>query len=145
MNTVLIKKLKPNAIIPEYKTKGSAGADLHALIEEGQITLKPFEIKLIPTGLAIELAEGLEAQIRPRSSLGLKGIIIPNSPGTIDCDYRGEISIVLQNLSGKDFTLNNGDRIAQIIISSVMQVHFAEVKELSDTIRGVGGFGSTGV
>lgn len=145
MNTVLIKKLKPNAITPEYKTKGSAGADMHALIEEGQITLKPFEIKLIPTGLAIELAEGLEAQIRPRSSLGLKGIIIPNSPGTIDCDYRGEISIVLQNLSGKDFTVNNGDRIAQIIISSVMQVNFTEAKELSDTIRGVGGFGSTGV
>lgn len=146
MNTVVFKKLSSAAKIPEYKTTGSAGADLCACFENQSevVIIKPFEIKLIKTGLAIELPSGFEAQIRPRSGSALKGITIPNSPGTIDNDYRGELSIILQNLGKEDFTVEHGMRIAQIIFAPYFQFKFEEKESLSKTQRGEGGFGSTG-
>jgi dUTP pyrophosphatase len=129
-----------------YQTTGAAGADLCAAIHEA-ITLKFFERTLIPTGLKIELPKGYEAQIRPRSGLALKnGIILPNSPGTIDCDYRGEIKIIIMNMGQDNFIIENGMRIAQMVICPAPQAHFNLVKTMSvETVRGEGGFGSTGV
>lgn len=130
--------------LPEYVTALSAGMDLRANIDES-ITLKPLERKLIPTGIYIELPEGYEAQIRPRSGLAIKkGITLLNSPGTIDADYRGEICIILINLSTEDFVINDGDRICQMIIASHAQAEWIEVTELGETNRGSGGFGHTG-
>jgi dUTP pyrophosphatase len=131
--------------LPAYETEGSAGMDLRANLSEA-ILLKPMERKLIPSGLFIELPVGFEAQIRPRSGLALKhGISILNSPGTIDADYRGEIKILLINFSETDFEVNNGDRIAQMIISRHEQVSWEQVEMLSDTVRGAGGYGHTGM
>lgn len=131
--------------LPAYETEASAGMDLRANLLEA-IVLKPMERKLIPSGLFIELPVGFEAQIRPRSGLALKhGISILNSPGTIDADYRGEIKILLINFSGTDFEINNGDRIAQMIISRHEQVIWEQVEILSDTVRGAGGYGHTGL
>lgn len=131
--------------LPAYETESSAGMDLRANISEG-IILKPMERKLIPSGLFIELPVGFEAQIRPRSGLALKhGISILNSPGTIDADYRGEIKILLINFSETNFEINNGDRIAQMIISRHEQVRWEEVEILSETLRGEGGYGHTGL
>jgi dUTP pyrophosphatase len=131
--------------LPAYETEGSAGMDLRANLSEA-ILLKPMERKLIPSGLFIELPVGFEAQIRPRSGLALKhGISILNSPGTIDADYRGEIKILLINFSETDFEVNNGDRIAQMIISRHEQVSWEQVEMLSDTVRGAGGYGHTGL
>lgn len=131
--------------LPAYETSFSAGMDLRANLETA-ISLKSMERLLIPTGLFIELPEGYEAQIRPRSGLALKhGISILNSPGTIDADYRGEIRILLINFSNEDFTINNGDRIAQMIVASHEQVKWNEVELLTDTIRGSGGYGHTGL
>ncbi len=142
---IKIKKLKPNAIIPKYMSKGSSGMDLFACLDN-KIILKPFEIKLIPTGIAISLPEGYEAQIRPRSGLALKyGIILPNSPGTIDADYRGEIKIIISNIGKKDFVINHGDRIAQMVITKVEKCEIIEVDNLDETQRGENGFGSTGI
>ena len=130
--------------LPEYATGLSAGMDLRANIAES-ITLKPLERKLIPTGLYIELPQGYEAQIRPRSGLALKkGITVLNSPGTIDADYRGEIGVILINLSNEDFIIENGERICQMVIAEHAQVSWIEVEELNDTERGAGGFGHTG-
>jgi dUTP pyrophosphatase len=130
--------------LPEYATILSAGMDLRANIEES-IVLKPLERKLIPTGLFIELPAGYEAQIRPRSGLSIKkGITVLNSPGTIDADYRGEVCIILINLSTEDFVINDGERICQMVIASHVQAELVEVKELGDTERGTGGFGHTG-
>jgi len=130
--------------LPNYETKASAGIDLKANLDE-PIILKPFERSLIPTGLFIELPVGFEAQVRPRSGLAIKkGITVLNSPGTIDADYRGEIKVILINLSQEDFTINDGDRIAQMIIASHEQAEWIEVKELIETERGAGGFGHTG-
>ncbi len=130
--------------MPAYETKGSAGMDVRAFISE-DIVLKPLERKLIPTGLFIELPEGYEAQLRPRSGLAFKhGISLPNSPATIDSDYRGEIKIALINLSNEDFTIKNGERIAQMIIARHEQAELIPVETLSETQRGAGGFGSTG-
>ncbi len=130
--------------LPEYATILSAGMDLRANIIE-PILLKPLERKLIPTGLFIELPEGYEAQIRPRSGLAIKkGITVLNSPGTIDADYRGEICIILVNLSSEDFIINDGERICQMIIASFVQAEWLEVKELGVTNRGTSGFGHTG-
>jgi dUTP pyrophosphatase len=142
---VNIKRLEGNDLeLPSYQTKGSAGADLRANIFE-KIIIKPNERKIIPTGLAIELADGYEAQIRPRSGLALKnGITILNTPATIDSDYRGELKIVLINLSNEDFIIERGMRIAQMVIVPVMQVEFVEVDNLNETDRS-GGFGSTGI
>lgn len=142
---VKIKKLDERAVIPEYATESSAGVDLHAVLDE-PVVLKPLERKLIKTGLAIALPKGFEAQIRPRSGLALKkGITVLNTPGTIDADYRGEIGVILINLSSENFTVNHGERIAQMIIARHEVAEFLEFDELSSTTRGIGGFGSTGV
>jgi dUTP pyrophosphatase len=134
-----------NNPLPEYKTKGSAGVDISAHLTE-TVVLKPLERQLIPTGLFLELPEGVEAQIRPRSGLAIKnGITCLNTPGTIDSDYRGEIKVILINLSNEDFAINNGDRIAQMVIAKHEQVIFEAVEVLEATTRGAGGFGHTGV
>jgi dUTP pyrophosphatase len=130
--------------LPEYATPLSAGMDLRANIDE-PIVLKSLERKLIPTGLFIELPAGYEAQIRPRSGLAIKkGITVLNSPGTIDADYRGEICIILINLSTEDFVINDGESICQMVIAAHEQALWAEVSELGETDRGAGGFGHTG-
>lgn len=130
--------------LPAYSTAHSAGMDLRANIDNS-INLKPLERKLISTGLFIELPEGYEAQVRPRSGLALKsGVSLLNTPGTIDADYRGEIGVILINLSSEIFIVNDGDRIAQMIISSFDKADWLEVTELSSTDRGEGGFGHTG-
>ncbi len=130
--------------LPAYATAGSAGMDLCAHLHES-VVLEPHERKLIPTGLFIELPTGYEAQIRPRSGLALKqGITCLNSPGTIDADYRGEIGVILINLSSEIQVLNSGDRIAQMVIAPVMQINWQPATELTITNRGIGGFGSTG-
>ena len=136
---------KSSNSLPAYETESSAGMDLRADLAE-PIVLKPMERLLIPTGLFIELPIGFEAQIRPRSGLALKhGITILNSPGTIDADYRGEIKVLLINFSGLDFSVNHGDRIAQMIIAKHEQVSWDEVDLLSETVRGAGGYGHTGL
>jgi dUTP pyrophosphatase len=130
--------------LPAYATEGSAGMDLYAHLHES-VVLVPLQRKLIPTGLFIELPTGYEAQIRPRSGLALKqGITCLNSPGTIDADYRGEIGVILINLSNEIQVLNSGDRIAQMVIAPVMQITWEPTNALSPTDRGAGGFGSTG-
>lgn len=133
--------------LPSYQTTGSAGMDLTAAIgAEETIVLKPGARRAIPTGLAIALPQTLEAQVRPRSGLALKsGITIANAPGTIDSDYRGEIQVILVNLSDTDFAVKRGDRIAQMVIAPVMQISWLAVDDLDETARGAGGFGSTGV
>ena len=135
---------KSNNALPAYETASSAGMDLRAFVDD-DVLLKPFERKLIPTGLYIELPEGYEAQIRPRSGLAIKsGITVLNSPGTIDADYRGEIKVILINLSQEDFTIKSGDRICQMVIAKHEKAEFVEVDEISETERGAGGFGHTG-
>ena len=129
---------------PEYATSQSAGLDLRANLAES-ITLKPLARTLVKTGLFIELPEGYEAQVRPRSGLAYKkGITILNSPGTIDADYRGEIGVILVNLSEEEFVIENGERVAQLVIAKHEQAQWAEVENLDETDRGAGGFGSTG-
>lgn len=135
---------KSNNPLPSYQTKGSAGLDLRAFTTE-EIEINPLDRKLISTGLYLEIPENFEAQIRPRSGLALKyGITVLNSPGTIDSDYRGEIKVLLVNLSNDIFRINNGDRIAQVIFAPTMQAELIEVGELNNTIRGIGGYGHTG-
>ena len=144
MIKVLVKKLNPKVELPKYKTEGSSGMDLMALIEN-PITIKPQNSALIPTGLSIAIPEDTEVQIRPRSGLAAKSSIsVLNTPGTIDSDYRGEIKIILFNHGKEEFTVNNNDRIAQMILMPVLKAEFEEVEELPKTIRGSGGFGSTG-
>lgn len=135
---------KSNHPLPEYGTLASAGVDLRANIAES-ITLKPLERTLVKTGLFIELPIGYEAQVRPRSGLAYKnGVTVLNTPGTIDADYRGEIGVILVNISNKDFTIENGERIAQLVIAKHEQAEWQLVEELEETERGAGGFGSTG-
>ncbi len=135
---------KSNNPLPSYETAGSAGMDLRAFTEQ-EIVLAPFERKLIPTGLYIELPDGYEAQLRPRSGLAFKhGISLPNTPATIDSDYRGEIKVALINLSQENFTIKSGDRIAQMVIARYEKAELITVEELTETKRGEGGFGSTG-
>ena len=130
---------------PNYETNGAAGMDLHANITES-ITLKPLERTIVKTGLFIALPVGFEAQVRPRSGLAAKkGITVLNSPGTVDADYRGEIGVILVNLSNEDFVVNDGERIAQLVIAKHERVSWQEVSVLSETERAAGGFGSTGV
>lgn len=136
---------KSNHKTPAYETKGAAGMDLRANLEE-PVTLKPLERAIIKTGLFIALPQGYEAQVRPRSGLAAKkGITVLNSPGTIDADYRGEIGVILVNLSNEDFIVNDGERIAQLIIAKYERVFWNEVDVLDKTERGTNGFGSTGV
>ncbi len=131
--------------LPTYETSASAGMDLRANIEDA-IILKPLERAIIKTGLFIALPNGYEAQVRPRSGLAAKkGITVLNAPGTIDADYRGEIGVILVNLSNEDFTINDGERIAQLVIAQYSQAIWKEVEMLEETKRGKGGFGSTGV
>ena len=136
---------KSNHSLPNYETKASAGMDLRANLTDS-IILKPLERAIVKTGLFIELPIGYEAQVRPRSGLAAKnGITVLNSPGTIDADYRGEIGVILVNLSNVPFVVENGERIAQLIISKHERAEWIEVQELNETSRGEGGFGSTGV
>ena len=131
--------------LPVYETTASAGVDLRANLND-VIILKPLGRTIVKTGIFIEIPEGYEAQVRPRSGLALKkGITVLNSPGTIDADYRGEIGVILINLSNEDFVIENGERIAQLVFSSVEQAQWIEVEMLSETNRGEGGFGSTGI
>lgn len=131
--------------LPHYETIASAGMDLRANISES-ITLKPLERTIVKTGLFIELPIGFEAQVRPRSGLAAKkGITVLNAPGTVDADYRGEIGVILVNLSNEDFTIENGERVAQMVIAKHERAEWNIVNELSETTRGTGGFGSTGV
>ena len=139
-----IFRMEHNKFVPEYKTEGAAGMDLCAAISE-PITLKPLERYLVPTGLKIELEHGYEAQIRPRSGLSIKhGISLINCVGTVDEDYRGEVCVGLVNLSNDEYTIQPDERIAQMVIAKVEQAKIEVVTELSETVRGEGGFGSTG-
>ncbi len=143
MNVQIINKSKHQ--IPAYETEQSAGMDLRANMDES-ITLKPLERAIIKTGLYIALPAGFEAQVRPRSGLAAKkGITVLNSPGTVDADYRGEIGVILVNLSNEDFVIQDGERVAQLVIAKHERVAWQEVAILNETERGVGGFGSTGV
>jgi len=144
MVKVLVKKLDSKVKIPEYKTDGSSGMDLMAFLENS-IKISPNTLKLIPTGLSIAIPEDLEIQIRPRSGLAAKSSIgVLNTPGTIDSDYRGELKIILFNHGKDDFIINNNDRIAQMVLTPVIKMELEEVDQLPETIRGSGGFGSTG-
>jgi dUTP pyrophosphatase len=145
MSKINVKIINKSAhALPEYATEGSAGMDLRTSITE-PVVLKPLERQLLPTGLFIELPIGYEAQVRPRSGLAFKqGISVLNSPGTIDSDYRGEIKVILINLSGEEQTLQPGDRIAQMVIAPVEQVRWEAVEEINSTARNAGGFGHTG-
>lgn len=132
--------------LPAYSTIDSAGMDVRAYLPNGPIVLKPMERRLIPTGLHIELPQGYECQIRPRSGLALKhGLTIVNSPGTIDADYRGEIGIILMNLSQDEFVVNDGERICQMVVKEYTRVEWVQTESLSSSERGEGGFGHTGV
>ena len=144
MTKIQIKKLSTSVSIPKYETPGSSGMDISAHIEN-DIIIYPGEKALVSTGFSLSIPIGYEVQIRPRSGLAAKkNITILNTPGTIDADYRGEIKVILINLGKKKFIVENGDRIAQMVVCPVVQAHLDEVKELSDTERGSGGFGSTG-
>ena len=144
MVKILIKKINKKVITPKYKTDGSSGVDLSAFLEK-KVVIKPNSSELIPTGLQVAIPEELEIQIRPRSGLAAKESIgVLNSPGTIDSDYRGELKIILFNHGKEDFIINNGDRIAQMVLVPIVKMEFEEVDSLPNTVRGQGGFGSTG-
>lgn len=144
MVKVLIKKLDPSVKLPEYKTSGASGLDLMAFTKE-PIEIKPKTSSLIPTGLSVAFSENYEIQIRPRSGLAAKkNITVLNTPGTIDSDYRGEIKVIIYNHGDENFLVNNGDRIAQMILAPVVKMELEEVNNLPESIRGKDGFGSTG-
>ncbi len=144
MVKVLVKKLDPKVQLPSYKTKGSSGMDLMAFIKD-PIKIAPNTSALIPTGISVAIPNDVEIQIRPRSGLAVKSSIsVLNTPGTIDSDYRGELKIILFNHSKEEFVVRNNDRIAQIVLMPVLKIDFEEVDNLPDTLRGSGGFGSTG-
>ena len=136
---------KSDNAIPAYETVNSAGMDLRAYLPDGELVIKPMQRALVPTGLFMEIPVGYEGQVRPRSGLAIKsGITVLNSPGTIDADYRGEVKVILINLSDTDFVIKSGDRIAQLVIAKHEQMEVVEVQTLSETERGAGGFGHTG-
>ena len=144
MVKVLIKKLDPKVEIPTYKTPGSSGLDLMAFLNE-PIKLLPKSSCLVPTGLSVAFPDNYEVQIRPRSGLAAKSnISVLNTPGTIDSDYRGELKVILFNHGNKQFVVKNNERIAQMVLTPILKVDFEEVESLPDTVRGAGGFGSTG-
>ena len=144
MVKVLIKKLNPSVQLPEYKTKGASGMDLVAFLKN-PVNVKSKTSSLIPTGISVAFSEKYEIQIRPRSGLAIKNnISVLNTPGTIDSDYRGEIKVIIYNHGEKDFIINNGDRIAQMILAPVIKMELKEIENLPETIRGEDGFGSTG-
>lgn len=143
--TLRVRRLDPRASLPAYQTPGSAGMDLTAFLPEGSLTIDPGAIRVIPTGLCIAIAEGFEGQVRARSGLATKhGIGLPNAPGTIDSDYRGELRVALINLGQAPFVVEHAMRIAQLVIAPVARAEVREVDSLDDTARGAGGFGSTG-
>ena len=136
---------KSDNALPAYETVNSAGMDLRAYLPDGELVIKPMQRALVPTGLFMEIPVGYEGQVRPRSGLAIKsGITVLNSPGTIDADYRGEVKVILINLSDADFVIKSGDRIAQLVIAKHEQPEVIEVETLSETVRGTGGFGHTG-
>ena len=140
-----VRKKDPRAALPQYESSGAAGMDLRAFLET-EVTIPPLGRERIPTGLFVEIPCGFEAQIRPRSGLAARrGISVLNSPGTIDSDFRGELEVILINLGADPFTVKNNDRIAQMVISPVIRVAVSEAQALSETERGTGGFGSTGI
>ena len=142
---VKVSRLDPSVALPRYESAGAAGMDLRAFLP-GDIAIPPLGRAKIPTGLRLEIPEGFEGQVRPRSGLAARfGVTVLNSPGTIDCDYRGDVDIVLVNLGAETFTVKNGDRIAQLVIAPVVQAGLVEADLLSATSRGEGGFGSTGI
>ena len=144
MVRVLIKKLDPKVTLPSYKTKGASGMDLIAFVKE-KIVIKPQTSALIPTGLSVAFSEDYEIQIRPRSGLAAKNnISVLNTPGTIDSDYRGELKIIIFNHSNHDFIVDNNDRVAQMVLTPIAKMELEEANELPKTLRGEGGFGSTG-
>jgi len=144
MVKILIKKLNSKVKLPSYKTDGSSGMDLMAFLDK-PISILPQKSELIPTGLSIAIPDNTEVQIRPRSGLAVKNnISVLNTPGTIDSDYRGELKVILYNHGNKNFIVNNEDRIAQMVLMPIIKAKFEEVENLPDTIRGEGGFGSTG-
>ena len=144
MTEILIKRLSDKVVLPKYETEGSSGLDLAAHINES-IEIKPGSTAIIPTGLVVSIPKNFEIQIRPRSGLAAKNnISVLNTPGTIDADYRGELKVILINLSAKNFLVENGARIAQMVLCPVVKANLKEVKTLEDTKRGSGGFGSTG-
>ena len=144
MSKVLIKKLDPSVKLPSYKSEGASGMDLTAFLKKS-MTIKPKTSSLIPTGISIAFSKDYEIQIRPRSGLAVKNnISVLNTPGTIDSDYRGEIKIIIYNHGNEDFEINNGDRIAQMVLVPVMKIELEETDILPETLRGKGGFGSTG-
>ena len=144
MVKVLIKRLDPSVKLPEYKTSGASGMDLVAFLKN-PINIEPKKSYLIPTGLSVAFSENYEIQIRPRSGLAAKkNISVLNTPGTIDSDYRGEIKVIIYNHGDTNFMVNNGDRIAQMILSPVLKIELEEIDKLPETVRGKGGFGSTG-
>ena len=144
MVKVLIKKLNPSVQLPSYKTNGASGMDLMAFIEK-PINLEPGKSCLVPTGLSVAFSEEYEIQIRPRSGLAAKNnISVLNTPGTIDSDYRGELKVILFNHGNKDFIVNNNDRVAQMVLTPIIKMELEETNELPKSIRGEGGFGSTG-
>jgi dUTP pyrophosphatase len=143
--TIKVKKLKPGAALPRYESEGASGMDVRACLNEAAV-VQAGAVIIIPTGLAFELPDGFEIQVRPRSGLARgHGITVLNSPGTVDSDYRGELSVILINLGKETFTIHHGDRIAQLVFAPVLRAVLAEARELSDTGRGAGGFGSTGI
>ena len=144
MVKVLVKKLNSRVSLPSYKTEGSSGMDLIAFVDK-PIVVKPSSSVLIPTGLSIAIPKDYEVQIRPRSGLAAKSnISVLNTPGTIDSDYRGELKVILFNHSNKEFVVKNNERIAQMVLAPILKIEFKEVDNLPDTVRGSGGFGSTG-
>tara|TARA_Y100000590_G_C15314296_1_gene861358 strand:- start:212 stop:649 length:438 start_codon:yes stop_codon:yes gene_type:complete len=144
MVKVLIKKLNSRVKLPKYKTDGSSGMDLMAFLDKS-VSILPKKSELIPTGISIAIPNDTEVQIRPRSGLAVKNnISVLNTPGTIDSDYRGELKVILYNHGSEEFIVNNDDRIAQMVLVPIMKASFEEVENLPDTIRGRGGFGSTG-
>ena len=146
--SVAVKRLPhaANLPLPAYETEGAAGMDLIAAVEEGSaLRLSPGESRLIPTGLILQLPPGYEGQVRPRSGLAFRnGVTVLNAPGTVDADYRGEVQVLLVNLGREDFTVTRGMRVAQMVVAPVVQAELNEAAELNDTLRGAGGFGSTG-
>ena len=144
MTEILIKRLSNDVALPKYETEGSSGLDLAANIDK-QIKILPGRSEIISTGLAVAIPKNFEIQIRPRSGLAAKSSIsVLNTPGTIDSDYRGELKVILFNHGDKEFIINNGDRIAQMVLVPILKVQFEEVQDLPETMRGSGGFGSTG-
>ncbi len=140
---IKIQKIHPNALIPKYQTEGSSGFDLHAVEE---VMIKPHSVGLVKIGICLSLEVGYELQVRTRSGLALNHqVVVLNSPGTVDNDYRGEIKVILANLSDKDFKVQVGDRIAQGVVQKTYKAEFIEYEQLDETSRGIGGFGSTGV